>query len=326
MAQTSHETLSNRSKDWSQMSAVSPYAPPPSSEINKRQNNTDALRLLIAQRRLYSRAKRWLAFSWMGMVTIGIAAPIVSVVWPSLTTAVGAIAGVWLFLGRTWLLLRQTTLASRAAAIQEQFDLYVFGMPNDSSRSELPSLEEISKLAGADHLIGQVAKTEGLLDWYPIDSDIEGGIAVAIAQRANASYSHRLLKTTATVWSLIVVIWAIALVVVSVVVDLSLEKFLLGVAMPVLPAYLDVVQYVAAVRRSATERSHLVGVIEDCIDGKKGQFETENLLVWQARLFELRRSAPEVPDIVYRLTRRKNEEAMHSVARGLSAKAKDLKQ
>ena len=45
-----------------------------------KQDERDALRLLIAQRRLYRRAKRWLGLRWFGMLVIGLAAPVVAVI------------------------------------------------------------------------------------------------------------------------------------------------------------------------------------------------------------------------------------------------------
>ena len=55
------------------MSTHTDYEPPASATIKERQNEPDALRLLIAQRRLYRKAKRWLGIRWIGMVIIGIA-------------------------------------------------------------------------------------------------------------------------------------------------------------------------------------------------------------------------------------------------------------
>lgn len=199
------------------MTLSSEYNPPASAAIKARQNDTDALRLLIAQRRLYGRAKRLLGVRWLGMVVIGIGAPVTSVISPSLAVAASAVAGAWLFLGRTALLLRQTAITSQAAAVQEQFDVFVFGMPDLAKRPALPSLEEIAAVAGPDDHLRKVADDEQLIDWYPIDENVDGTIAVAIAQRANASYSDRLIKTTATVWSVVVAVWIALLAIISLV-------------------------------------------------------------------------------------------------------------
>src|SRR5690606_33171845 len=127
----------------------------------------------------------------------GIAAPVFAVAWPTSAVVAGAIAGSWLFVGRTLLLWAQGSLTARAASVQEQFDFYVFQMPDSANRSTLPTLEEIAGVAGPDDQILTTAKKEQLIDWYPIDTKDPGAVAVAIAQRANASYTDGLLRTTA---------------------------------------------------------------------------------------------------------------------------------
>ena len=141
------------------MSTSAPdYTPPSSAEMRERQDEDEALRLLIAQRRLYRRAKRWLGLRLIGMVVIGIGTPVVSVIWPDLTGLAGAVAGLWLFLGRTLFIFAQTSTVAKAAAIQEKFDFLVYGMPGSIDRSVLPSLEEIAKIAGPDARLRDVAQ------------------------------------------------------------------------------------------------------------------------------------------------------------------------
>jgi hypothetical protein len=213
-------------------------------------------------------------------------------------------------------------VTTKAASVQEQFDFYVFQMPDNAQRSTLPSLEDIAKVAGPDGQIRAEAEKEKLLDWYPIDSGDDGAISVAVSQRANASYTDGLLRTTAIVWAVATVVWVVTLIVVSIVLKLSLSGFLLGVALPVLPAFLDVVQDVAGVWRSAAARRDLAQVIEARITGTDGRIDGQDLLVWQERLFDLRRTAPEVPDLLYKIRRKVNERAMHSAARQVSSRAK----
>ena len=296
------------------MTASRDYSPPTSATIKARQNNTDALRLLIAQRRLYRRAKRWLSLRWIGMVIIGIGAPAAAIAWPSLAVVSGAIAGLWLFLGRTLLVLLQGALTTKAASVQEQFDFYVFQMPDNANRSTLPSLEDIAKVAGPEK--------EKLIDWYPIDASDDGAMSVAVSQRANASYTDGLLRTTAIVWAVVTAVWVVILVGASIALGLSLSGFLLGVALPVLPAFLDVVQYATGVWRSASARHDLAHVIEAHITGTDGPVEGQDLLIWQERLFDLRRTAPEVPDLLYKIRRKVNERTMHSAARQLIGRSK----
>lgn len=303
------------------MNAQHEYAPPASSTIKTRQNDVDALRLLIAQRRLYRRAKRWLGLRWLGMVLIGIGAPVASVLWPSLAVAAGAVAGAWIFVGRTVLAVAQSRVTTQAASVQEQFDFYVFKMPDTTARSTLPSRERIAAVAGPDDQIRKTAESERLVDWYEVNSANSGAVTVAISQRANASYTDGLLRTTAIVWSVATAAWCVVLIVVSLLADLTLETFLLGVLLPVLPAFLDVVQYVVGVWRSASDRADLARAIEGKLGGDPPP-DPQELLVWQERFFDLRRAAPAVPDVIYKLKRKTNERAMRSAVDQLSRRAR----
>jgi len=297
------------------------YKPPTPAEMAVRQNEVDALRLLLAQRRLYRRAKRYLGVRWLGLVIIGVGAPVVAVLNPDLAVAAGGLAGVWLFLGRTWLLSIQTTLTSRAAATQELFDHLVFGMPQSVIRSGAPTLEQVSAMAGPDAELRAAAKSERLLGWYPFEGS-DGTVAVAIAQRANAAYTDSLLRTTAIVSVAVIAVWIVALLLVSVIADLTTAEFLLGVVFPVLPGFLDVVQHVASVRRSATEKGDLASAIEARVSAHPNSLRPQDLLVWQENLFSLRRGAPDVPDLIYKFKRDKNEQAMNSAAEQLVARAR----
>lgn len=58
------------------------YSAPDPAHIAAAQDSTPALRLLIAQRRLYSKAKFWSFLRWIGFSAIGIAAPLVAVLVP----------------------------------------------------------------------------------------------------------------------------------------------------------------------------------------------------------------------------------------------------
>lgn len=313
------------SRDWSypRVTGTGIYTPPATgATILIRQDEVDALRLLITQRRLYSRAKRLVACRWFGMLIIGLAAPIIVVIWEQSGVVVGSVAGAWIFLGRTLLLRVQNKGTEQAAAVQEQFDFYVYRMPPGTPRPDLPSLEDISSLGGPDSQITAVAKKENLLGWYVVDPNDAGEVAIAIAQRSNAAYSYRLLRLTGTIWGIVAALWSLVLVIICVVAGLTLTTFLLGVFLPLLPAFLDVKEYIVGVLRSAKDRGALYRKIESRIVDKYHPVTGEDLRVWQESLFDLRRDTPTVPDFMYKLSRRKNEAAMAAAAVQLSERTR----
>lgn len=296
------------------------YSPPTSEKIAREQNTIDAARLLLAQRRLYSKSKRWLALRTVGVLLIAIVTPIACLIWPKSAVIWGAVATLWIFAGRTALIQLEKRTSAKAAAVQEKFDLLIFGMPSQGQRTPCPTLEEVSAIVGADESIQVQAQQAKLLDWYTIDKAQDGLVTVAICQRANASYSDRLLRTYANVWLGVVVAWSIVLVSFGVWQKLSFTAFLLGILLPLLPAFLNAFEYWFGIRRAAADRSDLTAAIEAKLENNAQELEGQDLLVWQSRLYTLRRDVPQVPDFIYRLKRKKNEAAMKSVASLLSSR------
>lgn len=293
------------------------YRPPDADAMRTVQDEPGPLQLLIAQRRMYTAAKRWQGLRWWGVIVLAVGAPFVSILWPPAAVAAGAIAGVWLFVGRTVLTWLQARIMARAASTQEDFDLVVFGMPRTIEREAHPSVEDIVALGGTDQSVTTLAASEGLLGWYDF-GDATGARAVAIAQRANAAYTDRLIRTTVGVWATVAGVWLAVLIIWSAVEGVSLSSFLLGVAFPVLPSVLDVTEYVMNTWKASRDRADLARTIEARLRVGSHPIDGQDLLVWQERMFELRRTTPQVPDWLYQLTRRRNEAAMRLAARRLS--------
>ncbi len=305
------------------MGTVNPdYEPPTSEVISARQNNDEALRLLLAQRRLHSRAKRWQSARWIGLLVIGLAAPVVTMIWEQAAAAVGAVAGAWLFLGRTLFAWRELATMTAAAIVQEDFDFYVFGMPRSIERAERPSLEDVARVVGDASTLRATATREQLFGWYPVDTSISGARSVAIAQRANAEYSHRLLRTTVVIWTVSTAVWVTILIALTITMGLPLSTFMLGVVLPVLPAALDVSEYLHHLVKAARDRHDLARTIEERIGGAE-PIQGSELLVWQERLYDLRRTTPQTPDWLYRMNRRKNERDMKVAAAQLARQGEE---
>lgn len=291
----------------------SEYRPPTSESMAERQNDDEGLRLLLAQRRLYTKAKRWQSVRWIGLIILGVAAPFVSILVPGLAVVVGAVTGIWLFVGRTLFASAEARSMTKAAAIQEELDLYIFGMPRLIDRKSKPSIEEVELLVQGDVGLHEVAEQEHLIDWYDIDPSHPGADSVAIAQRANASYTDSLIRSAMRIWAIVTVIWLIALIVWSALSGLSFGLILLGVIFPVLPAALDVAEYFRSIWRAAQDRADLANTIQARLEGDQS-ISGQELIAWQIQMYDLRRTTPQVPDWLYKLTRKKNEAAMHAAA------------
>jgi hypothetical protein len=304
------------------MTSHSEYTPPSTATIAQTQDSLPALRLLLGQRRLYSRAKRWSFLRWLGFSILGVAAPLVAVFVPTLAVVVGAVAGGWIFLSRTIFSSLEAVRAAKAASIQEDFDLLVFGMPEIATRDPRATPEELADLVGSDAQVPAAAAREALTGWYPLDKELDGQTSIAIAQRANAAYAERLQTLNANCWLAVVGIWVAAAVALSLCRHIELPTFMLGVVLPILPAALDVLDQWRQARAAAADRRSMAADIEDAIRGTGGKvLSSDDLLLWQERLYGLRRRSPQVPNLVYRSVRRRNEQAMHAAAAELSEAA-----
>jgi hypothetical protein len=292
------------------------YQPPPPAEMQENQNSDRALQLLVAQRLIYSRAKRYLAARLIGMFVIAIAAPVIGSVWSGAAVVCGAVAGLWIFVGRTFVVSRQRRDIDRGAAVQEKFDALVFEMPNRQKREHMPSLEDIEKLTGAGSQVRRLARVEKVRDWYAFTPDSDPLVAVATSQRANVSYSDSLLRTTARIWRIAVATWAAIAIVLCFAVQISAEDFLLVAVLPLLPAFLDLVEFTRHYDSASHIRSTTATEIERAIESSN--LSPSQALVWQERIYELRRTTPLVPDVIYWMQRKSNERAMNSVAQKLS--------
>jgi hypothetical protein len=295
---------------------VPSYTSPSARVIARRQNEQDALRLLFVLRKLYSKSKKFLAFRMWGMGAIAIAAPIIAFIWPGTQVAVGAVAGAWLVLGRIYFIVMEKRYTRQAAAVQELFDVYVFKMPEIAMRPQTPSLEEIASIAGPDSELQAKAAKENLLDWYPIDVQDSGVTAVAVSQRANASYSQSLLKVTSRLWVWLILGWTAILIIISIMLGLSLATFLLAVFLPLASPVIELFEYWKGIRIASAERGSMSQEIEDKL--KNGGVTGEELVIWQARMYDLRVAMPQVPNMLYKLQRKANERAMKTAAKQLS--------
>ncbi|MBK6870830.1 MAG: hypothetical protein IPJ14_09650 [Kineosporiaceae bacterium] len=93
--------------------------PPRFASLLAAQDELKALRLLLAQRRLYSRAKRWSLLRWIGFSVVGVAANL-DRDRSRRGSGCGALASVWIFLSRTWFSGREQALGEKGVDVREQ--------------------------------------------------------------------------------------------------------------------------------------------------------------------------------------------------------------
>lgn len=292
------------------------YEPPDATAIASAQNIDSNLKLLLVQRRLYSRAKLWTTVRGAGIGLIAVAAPLAAALWEPLAVWVGAVAAAWYVLNRVLFQALERRSATKGATAQEMFDTAVFGMPTIAVREPRLLAEDIARIAGRGIARRRRAfNDEKLRNWYPIQREVPGRVTIAIAQRGNLAYTRRLLQRSAALWLWLLMGWAFFVVVMALCLRFELSTFLLVIALPVMPPLLDAFDEYHQVRAAGREREALANEIVDAIRADSTRpIPPQQLLAWQGQLFALRRDSPLVPDWIYRLMRNHAEAEMSEAA------------
>lgn len=298
------------------MTNSQPYEPPDAGAIADAQNEESNLKLLLAQRRLYSRAKTWTTVRGVGIGLIAVAAPLIAAFWEPLAVWVAAVAAGWYILNRVVFRRLERREATRGATAQELFDTAVFGMPTIAVREPRLLPEDVARVVGRGYpRRRQAFAEEKLRNWYPIQTSLPGRVAIAIAQRGNLTYTRRLLQRHAMLWLWLLCGWAVTAIVIALCFEFSLAMFLLAVALPVMPPLVDAWEEYSQIRVAGREREALANEIEDAVRSDTASpISPQQLLTWQGQLFALRRDSPLVPDWLYWLLRDRAEAEMSEAA------------
>jgi len=282
--------------------------------ITSRQNLPENIRLLAAQRCLYSRAKRLAGLqAFVAGLTpvvgaIAIALKPNSDVW-------AAFAGIVVALVDTiWLDPRQSKLRNLGASVQEDFDCNVLQLPwNSALAGRHPGPEDIHE-AAAGH---NPSSTAPLEDWYPrAVSELPLYQGRLICQRTNCWWDSKLRQRYAnwvvgTVSLLSVCVFALGLLN-----GMSLQKLVLAVMAPLLPAALWATREWRRQSETALESGRQKEDSESLwchvVRGEVPESEVSRRSreLQDAILVRRRQGAP-VFDWVYRCLRRKQEEQMN---------------
>ena len=279
---------------------------PALSEIAEKQNDETSLRYQLAKAYFYTRAKWLYVLGTALTVALALAAPLVLLFAPGAGPKLGAIAGLWIFVARLALEPLRNRFQLRGAIAQECFDCRVLSLPwNEALARRLPD-EEIS--AARRVASRSERRVRQARDWYAADVELTWPRSVLICQRSNAVWACRQHRAYGWVVVVAAVAWAVIGVVVAVADSASLGVYLVTIALPSLPAFLDASDLFRA--HSAASRAR--ELLRDQGDAlvEEGNADVHDLREIQDQLFHLRRDAPQVPEWFYNVVRPSYEEDM----------------
>lgn len=275
-----------------------------SDELLERQDERRALELLLAQRRISDIAKWIRRVRIGGALTIALAGPILTTLDVLTDNFVGSLAGIWVILSLAlspW----ESKLIVRAARVLEQFECYVFGLPWNRALGKTVAPEHIS-----DHLRGfeKAVKKHKLPGWFHISGGLPGPMAVLLAQRIACVYSQRIHTLYYIVTSILGAISLSGILLVAVLKGMSLGDFLAGIALPIIPGVIALDDVIRGNVLAARQRRALGEALDEQAESR-AVTETQ-LRTNQDAQYQIRASAPPLPQPIYKLAYNWNERAM----------------
>jgi len=282
--------------------------------IVSRQNLPDNIKKLAAQRHFYSRAKRLSAFQAALDVFSPIGGAIAVVLKPDADVWAATIGIAVAILDTLWLEPKQSDFRELGANIQEEFDCSVLELPwNTPLAGERVSPEDIHEAYKAY----KRSKVAPLEDWYPkAVGTLPLFQARVICQRTNSWWDSKLRRRYCG-WingTLAVVIASV--IILGLINGMSLQKFVLAVVAPLLPAILWAGREYRRQKDTALRSDRLRGYGESLWEQltKNEMDESEvskrSRELQDAILIRRQESAP-VFDWIYKLLRSKHEEQMN---------------
>ncbi|MGQ5575090.1 S-4TM family putative pore-forming effector [Streptomyces sp. ECR3.8] len=274
--------------------------------IAEAQNQDRSIRLLAAQRRMYSDIKALNNLRLAVVVVGGVSGAVCALVFANARSVIGAVSGVTLLCLSLAGASSEKAKTKKAAAVQEEFDTTVFKLPWNNENSQRVSPSEVAR-ASLRH------RGDGLNDWYADTDDAPRPLDILMCQRSNLGWGismHRAWASSA--------LWAcIAILVISavpcLVMSLTFSAALFGVYVPLIAVVKELVEIwrsnlESALRKDVTEgrASHLLAnFLED------GALPSESdCRQLQNEIWESRQTNAIIPDWFYKVRRSRDEEAM----------------
>ena len=297
--------------------------------IPQEQNSQEFMDLLAASSRIHTSVRLLLGFR---SFLVGAAA----VIGPLLTWWDESYK-VWSgFLGVTVLLLDVIFLDPMAkrwkelgAKIQETFDTKLYHLEwNRLKVGNRPDHEESAKLAGRYRK--KYPDLPNLHDWYPTAvGQVSLEHARLICQRSNLRWDSSLRGTYGTFLLGLLCTAVLAAVGFGLVMKWSLEEFLLGGLVPLLPAVIRIWKeretHMETARESHRCKEHIEGVWEQAIANRlsKRRLEQESRAL-QDEIYNRRKNSTSVPSPIYWLLREDYQKQMEVAAQKMVAVAKTM--
>lgn len=292
--------------------------------IDLEQNKPERLELLRAQRLFYARAKLYQnVFTGMALAlpTGGV---LFATSFPKIRPFLG-LGSILILLLEVGLMSRlQSECCNRGAKVQEQFDTEVLQLEwNRLVAGNQVDAEDVREIAP-----GQMPDAEKvrLENWYePVFSKLPLALGRLLCQRTNVMYDMRVRKAYSRILLQAVTILVVALTLVGVYKDLTLDEFILTMYLPALPlaAFLmrERQKQNDTIESLSTLKAEVEKTWDKALSGASNAELATTSRALQDAIYRHRASNPLVFDWLYNRLRKRNEGLTQHAAKKLVIEA-----
>jgi len=269
-------------------------------------------RLIAAYITRYREAAAWKAAIWLGSLALFLTALVVdSLVGEA--AILGLLGSLYLLASRLVLRPEMTRAHREGVAIQEQYDVELFGLTWNKGLADSPvPIVDVEDLASRYQ--GSQAALAG---WYVGTGHAPSGAAVLLRQLENVSWGRRDHQRFAILAASSLVISVGATVVVGLLAGASLAAYVSTLLAPSLPWLLDLADLSVLHWRAAATRSEIeadLNTLWVSLGNGTPDVPPEALREVQDRIFIARRRFGRVPTWFYRLRHDRNKAAFDAAA------------
>ena len=281
------------------------------------QNEPAHLRLLAAQRNLYSESKRIIGLQMLLAGPVAIGATVAGLLIPEIKNTITIWGLTVIFIELVVLLPAQKKMRESAAKIQELFDCQVLSLPwNELKAGKKPDPEVVhahaKKFAAAESM-------EVLRDWYPpAAATMPNEIARVICQRANVYWDSKLRRRYAWALAAAAFIVTLGLVWLSAHTETRLQDFVVFLLSPMAStyalAYRQFTEHREAAERLDRLKDHANKLFNEVIGGMSADAARAESRALQDEIFDGRKRNPPIFDFIFKMFHRENEDEMNTAA------------
>lgn len=294
--------------------------------IPERQSDEESLDCLAAQRQLYSNAKTLLTIQMVIVFSLVIVWSLLVFLVPRLDVYAAYWAVLVTFSDFFFFTPYQRTLMENGAKILELFDCDVLQLNwNIIKAGSYPNKETISKYASKIKKVD--AKYSELRNWYPVEvGELPVHLARIVCQRANFWWDSALHRRYMSGVLVVLVGMSIFTILLGLVRELTIGKFLLAVIMPLVPLFILGLRQYRKHKIAAALLDTLKDHAERLLRAALAQQEmpeqlTEKSRALQDEIYDHRCRSPLVFDWVYYHLRSSDEALMKETAKKMTEDA-----